>query len=149
MQFGGMCPDGSDPYDCGVCPFEDDGECDVPDFCPDGTDENDCCASPGDGVCEEMQFGGLCGDGSDFFDCGYCPFEEDGFCDAPDFCPPDTDEVDCCATPEDGVCEEMQFGGMCGDGSDFFDCGYCPFEDDGFCDAPDFCPPDTDINDCL
>jgi hypothetical protein len=34
--------DGSDAYDCGVCPYEDDNECDVPDYCPEGTDLNDC-----------------------------------------------------------------------------------------------------------
>lgn len=146
--MGGMCEDGTDYYDCGYCPFEQDGACDVPDFCPPDTDVQDCCATPGDATCEEQQFGGMCEDGSDFFDCGYCPFEQDGFCDAPDFCPPDTDVEDCCATPEDAICEEMQFGGMCEDGSDFFDCGYCPFEQDGFCDAPFFCPEGTDEADC-
>ena len=148
QSMGGMCQDGSDFFDCGYCPFEQDGFCDAPFFCPPDTDLVDCCATPENGACEEMQFGGICEDGSDFFDCGYCPFEQDGFCDAPFFCPPDTDLVDCCATAEDGICEEMQFGGICDNGTDFFDCGYCPFEQNGSCDAPFFCPPDTDLVDC-
>ena len=148
MQFGGMCPDGTDFYDCGQCPFENNGTCDVPLDCPVDTDAVDCCAHVEDGVCEEMQFGGMCQDGDDFYDCGYCPYENDGFCDVPFFCPDGSDLVDCCATPEDGNCEEMQFGGLCDDGSDFYDCGYCIYEDDGACDVPDFCPIGTDINDC-
>ena len=39
---GGMCPDGSDYYDCGECPWENDFECDVPQLCPPGSDVNDC-----------------------------------------------------------------------------------------------------------
>ena len=148
MQFGGMCPDGTDPYDCGICEFENDGFCDVPDLCPEGSDAEDCCATPENGVCEEMQFGGMCQDGTDPYDCGICEFENDGFCDVPFDCPEGTDAVDCCANPQDGNCEEMQFGGMCTDGSDFFDCGYCIYEDDFECDVPQFCPEGTDVNDC-
>ncbi len=148
MQFGGMCLDGTDFYDCGYCPFENNGLCEVPFDCPVDTDAVDCCATPEDGVCEEMQFGGLCEDGDDFYDCGYCIYENDGFCDVPFFCPEGSDQADCCATPEDGNCEEMQFGGLCDDGSDFYDCGYCIYEDDGACDVPEFCPIGSDINDC-
>ena len=148
MSQGGLCPDGSDPYDCGVCIYEDDGVCDVPEFCPDGTDLNDCCATPQNGVCEEMQAGGLCPDGTDPYDCGVCPTEGDFICDVPDSCPDGTDVEDCCATPKNGVCEEMQAGGLCFDGSDPYDCGVCLFEDDFVCDVPDFCPEGTDINDC-
>jgi len=145
---GGMCPDGSDTYDCGGCPFEFDGFCDVPFDCPEGTDLNDCCATPQDGVCEEMQAGGACPDGSDPYDCGVCPYENDGFCDVPFDCPGGTDLDDCCATPQNGVCEEMQAGGLCPDGTDPYDCGACPYENDGFCDVPDFCPGGTDLDDC-
>ena len=148
MSQGGMCPDGTDTYDCGGCPFEDDGECDVPDFCPAGTDLNDCCATPENGVCEEMQAGGQCANGSDPYDCGVCLFEDDGVCDVPDFCPAGTDVNDCCATPKNGVCEEMQAGGQCANGTDPYDCGVCNFEDDGECDVPQFCPEGTDVNDC-
>ncbi len=148
QSMGGMCEDGTDYYDCGYCPFEQDGFCDAPDFCPPGSDEVDCCATPEDAICEEMQFGGLCNDGSDFFDCGYCPYEQDGFCDAPFFCPEGTDEVDCCITTDDGICDELALGGTCPDGEDFFDCGYCPFENDGECDVPFICPENTDVNDC-
>ena len=148
FDFGGMCAPYSDFYDCGYCPFTDDQVCDAPDFCPEGTDDADCCATIEDGVCEEMQFGGMCLDGTDFYDCGYCPFENNGLCEVPFDCPVDTDAVDCCATPEDGVCEEMQFGGLCEDGDDFYDCGYCIYEDDGACDVPEFCPIGSDINDC-
>ncbi len=145
--MGGMCEDGTDYYDCGYCPFEQDGACDVPDFCPPDTDVQDCCATPGDATCEEQQFGGMCEDGSDFFDCGYCPFEQDGFCDAPFFCPEGTDEADCCITTEDGICDELALGGTCPDGQDFYDCGYCPYEDDLACDVPFICPENTDVND--
>jgi len=148
MSMGGMCPDGTDPYDCGVCEFQNDGFCDEPDFCAPGSDTADCCATPQDGVCEEMSMGGMCEDGTDHFDCGYCIDENDGFCDEPDFCPVGTDTVDCCATSQDGVCEEMQFGGQCMDGSDHFDCGYCIDEQDGICDEPFFCPEGTDEVDC-
>ena len=148
LQFGGICEDGTDFYDCGYCPYEEGGGCDVPDYCPPGTDLVDCCATRKDGVCEEMQFGGTCKDGTDFYDCGYCPMEDNGSCNQFDYCPPGTDLLDCCAYPEDGICEEIQFGGICGNGTDFFDCGYCPYEDDGLCDAPFLCPPGTDVSDC-
>jgi hypothetical protein len=148
ISQGGQCADGSDPYDCGVCLYEGDGECDVPEYCPDGTDINDCCATQQNGVCEEMSQGGKCVDGSDAYDCGACPYEDDGECDVPDLCPDGTDINDCCATQQNGVCEEMSQGGPCMDGSDAYDCGVCPYEDDNECDVPDYCPEGTDLNDC-
>src|SRR5688500_18467497 len=119
-----------------LCPFAGDGYCDEPELCPVGSDP-DCCATPHDGVCEESSGGGSCAEGSDSFDCGYCPsvWIEDGFCDEPSYCPPGTDEVDCCAQPYDEVCDEASGGGECPDGTDSFDCGYCPDEwlGDGLC----------------
>jgi hypothetical protein len=51
----GLCPEGTDPLDCGgfttgttggdVCPYVEDGECDEPEgtgLCPEGTDVVDC-----------------------------------------------------------------------------------------------------------
>mgnify|MGYP000240480224 CR=1 FL=1 len=73
--------------------------------------------------------------------------EQDGIFGSFD-CPDGTDENDCCATPEDGVCEEQSQGGACPDGTDPYDCGFCPFEDDGECDVPEFCPEGSDVNDC-
>ena len=146
---GGMCPDGTDVADCGgECPWADDGVCDEPVLCPPGTDVNDCCATPGNGECEEESQGGMCPDGTDFYDCGYCKWPMDGLCDEPDFCPPDSDAFDCCATPNNGVCEEEGQGGECPDGSDILDCGGCPWTDDGVCDEPNDCPEGTDVNDC-
>ncbi len=138
FDFGGACAPYSDYFDCGYCPFVADGVCDAPGVCPDGTDEVDCCASPQDGLCEEMSQGGQCPDGSDPYDCGVCIYENDGACDVPDFCPDGTDAADCCATQQNGLCEEMSQGGLCPDGSDPYDCGFCPYEDDGACDVPDF-----------
>ena len=132
------------------CPYVGDGYCDEPNFCPEGTD-SDCCATPGDTVCEEVSLGGDCPDGTDWFDCGYCPDNRngDGFCDEPNICPPGTDD-DCCATWADGTCEEAAMGGACDDGTDWFDCGYCPaeFTNDHFCDEPDLCPQGSDAADC-
>ena len=146
--MGGMCQDGSDFFDCGYCPFEQDGFCDAPFFCPPDTDLVDCCATAQDAVCEEMQFGGVCMDGSDHFDCGYCIDENDGICDEPGFCPEGTDDADCCVTNDDGICDELALGGACPEGVDFYDCGYCPFENDLECDVPFFCPEGSDVNDC-
>ena len=134
-----------------LCPYPGDGVCDEPFPCPAGSDP-DCCAVVQDGVCEELSMGGLCADGSDNYDCGYCPAEwvGDTVCDEPGLCPPGTDAVDCCAHPTDGVCEEAGMGGDCPVGSDWYDCGYCPpdWVGDGLCDAPDFCPEGTDAADC-
>ena len=145
---GGTCEDGTDFFDCGYCVYEFDFECDVPQYCPEGTDVADCCASQQDGNCEEQSQGGACPDGSDPYDCGTCLTEDDGSCDVPADCPVGIDANDCCATPENGVCEEQSQDGACPDGSDPYDCGFCPFEDDGECDVPLFCPPGSDLNDC-
>lgn len=146
---GGLCE-----HD-GLCPYTEDGLCDVPDYCPPGSDVVDCCATPGDGVCEEASMGGACADGTDMFDCGYCVYEADGECDEPEgtgFCPEGSDALDCCATPGDGVCEEDGMGGACPAGSDLFDCNYCPTIEDGVCDEVEviggLCPPGTDTFDC-
>ena len=40
--MGGMCPNGSDPWDCGFCQWTFDGECDEPNLCPPGSDAADC-----------------------------------------------------------------------------------------------------------
>jgi hypothetical protein len=144
---GGDCPVGSDAWDCGSCPYANDGFCDEPDYCPSGSDEADCCAGIENGVCEELGQGGDCPDGSDFWDCGECPYDLDGACDEPFLCPPDSDG-DCCATVKNGVCEELGQGGMCPDGTDDYDCGFCPYTNDGACDEPNFCPPDSDGEDC-
>ncbi|WP_293256174.1 hypothetical protein [Nannocystis sp.] len=135
---GNLCrPDGQ-------CPYTDDGSCDVPEFCPAGSDVNDCCATQA-GVCEELGMGGDCPPGTDMFDCGYCIYTDDGGCDEPDLCAPGTDKNDCCASIEDGVCDEMGMGGQCPQGSDMFDCGYCPTPEDGVCDeiedSDGLCPP--------
>jgi hypothetical protein len=148
IDQGGMCPEGTDSWDCGECPFTNDGACDEPDLCPPGSDKDDCCAIPENGVCEELGQGGQCPDGSDFFDCGECPYTNDFFCDEPNLCPPGSDVADCCATSENGVCEEVGQGGQCPDLSDYYDCGQCPWPDDGFCDEPFLCPPGSD-NDCV
>ncbi len=141
-----LCVDASS-----LCLSAGDGICDEPQRCPPGTDP-DCCAAPKNGVCDEPSGGGLCAEGSDYFDCGYClpSFVEDGFCDEPNVCPPGSDDADCCAHPKDGECEEVGRGGECEEGSDFFDCGYCPelWLADGLCDEPDFCPEGTDGADC-
>jgi len=146
-SHGGACPFGSDPYDCGYCLGVQDGFCDEVD-CPPGTDLFDCCATPEDGVCEEVGMGGACPAGSDYYDCGYCLLIDDGWCDDPGLCPPGTDANDCCALPENGVCEEVGMGGACSAGSDYYDCGYCLLIDDGWCDDPGLCPPGTDASDC-
>ena len=46
----------------GTCPYENDGECDVPEWCPEGTDRNDCdaaddCPYQNDGSCDEEPYG--------------------------------------------------------------------------------------------
>lgn len=146
---GGTCPDGSDDYDCGVCPewFLSNYECDEPVSCPPGSDPFDCCAAKHDGVCEEVGMGGACPEVSDFFDCEYCPFVEDGYCQEPAVCPPGSDFADCCAITKNGVCEEVGMGGECPAGSDAYDCGDCPSANDGVCDEPLTCPPGSD-GDC-
>lgn len=145
----------------GTCDYVNDFECDEPEgtgLCPEGTDVADCCPTPQDGNCEEMSMGGECPDGgADFYDCGYCPdpWQGDLYCDQPeglDLCPADTDPLDCCGY-KDGMCGEMSMGGECPDGSDNYDCGYCPdeWQGDGFCDEPqgeDLCPEGTDPLDC-
>ena len=153
---GGSCPDGSDWFDCGYCvaTLATDGFCDEPDLCPPGTD-NDCCATRKNDVCEEASQGGKCLDGSDTYDCGYCPvvWIRDGICDEPEDCPEDSDGADCCAHFGDGVCEEASAGGECGVNSDWFDCDYCfpPWVSDGFCDEIQqggSCPHNSDPEDC-
>ncbi len=153
---GGTCPNGSDWHDCGYCPaaLSSDGFCDEPDVCPTGTD-NDCCATRKDGTCEEQSMGGDCLDGSDAYDCGYCPvaWAADGICDEPGDCPEGSDGADCCAHFGDAVCEEASGGGACGADSDWYDCGYCfsGWVGDGFCDEVQqggSCPHNTDPDDC-
>lgn len=101
ISAGGSCPEDSDAFDCGFCPFEGDGYCDERqgfDICPEGTDVEDCCATPRDGVCEESGRGGECPDGTDIQDCDYCPWPDDGECDEPegsDLCAEGTDPADC------------------------------------------------------
>ena len=106
-----------------------------------------------------------------------CFFENDEFCDVPDFCPPGTDLVDCqcnllnnnvcdepyscavgtdiddcenvtpCSYTEDGECDEPEW---CAFGTDMVDCNpdECPFANDGECDVPLYCPWDSDTADC-
>lgn len=150
--FSDLCVDAQ-----GSCPFAGDGICDEPDLCPAGTD-SDCCASPNDGVCEEMGRGGECPDGTDYLDCGYCPaaWVDDGLCDevrVGGTCPENSDGGDCCATPRNGTCEEESLGGPCDDLTDWFDCGYCPevWLEDGLCDETPAlwaCPDGSDASDC-
>jgi hypothetical protein len=64
---------GLDPNPPNTCAYENDGECDVPNFCPEGTDLADC---------EDT-----------------CAYENDGVCDVPDYCPEGTDLADC-ETPD-------------------------------------------------
>jgi len=78
---------------------------------------------------------------------GSCLYEFDGVCEEPEFCEPGSDPFDCCASPQDGACEEIDYGGVCSPYSDFFDCGYCPFVNDGQCDDG-LCPVGTDEADC-
>ena len=50
----------------------------------------------------------------------WCPYEEDGVCDAPEKCPDGTDLLDCkyCPTTDDGVCDEVEeIGGLCPPGT--------------------------------
>jgi hypothetical protein len=156
MGRGGTCPMGSDWYDCGYCPvsLSSNGSCDEPNVCPIGTD-GDCCATRKDGVCEEQSRGGECPDGSDTFDCGYCPerWAANGICDEPDACPEGTDGADCCAHFGDGVCDELSASGACGPNSDWFDCGYCFafLVGNGTCNEVQqggSCPHNTDTEDC-
>lgn len=146
------CNSGGQCAHDGKCAWVGDGLCDAPQFCPEGSDVLDCCATPGDGVCEEASMGGACPDGTDGFDCGRCIYLDDGECDEPELCPPGTDTNDCCATPDDGVCEELGMGGDCPTGSDILDCKYCPTPEDGICDEVEeiggLCPPGTDAVDC-
>jgi hypothetical protein len=58
----GLCPFGTDFADCqsqGECPYENDGECDVPGLCPPGTDVADCNSSGGCIGCAEWINGGV------------------------------------------------------------------------------------------
>ncbi|MGB0904294.1 MAG: hypothetical protein ACPGVJ_05300, partial [Mangrovicoccus sp.] len=94
----------------------------------------------------------------------YCPFENDGTCDAPGLCPEGTDLNDCraatdtatayCPYENDGTCDVP---GLCPAGTDLADCApgasqqtglYCDYENDGTCDVPDLCPYGTDLYDC-
>ena len=145
---GGTCPKGSDIYDCGYCPWTEDRYCNEGTDCGPGTDVFDCCAGVQNGVCEEAGRGGACPDGSDFYDCGDCPYTGNGTCEESSVCPPGSDKPDCCAAVQDGVCEEEGQGGPCPVGSDFYDCGYCPTVNDTFCDEPGVCPPGSDPDDC-
>jgi hypothetical protein len=145
---GGDCPVGTDFFDCGGCEWLNDGVCDEPFLCPPGSDKPDCCATEENGVCEEVGMGGDCPVGDDAVDCGSCQWANDGYCDEPNLCPPGTDGDDCCATEENGVCEEVGQGGDCPDHSDDWDCGYCQWLNDGECDEPNLCPPGSDVPDC-
>lgn len=130
-----------------------DGVCDEPSNCVAPADAFDCgyCATVEDGTCDEPMRGtDQCPVGTDLADCEHCPTSDDGWCDEDDGTRPEgTDDVDCCAVPEDGVCEEIGFGGSCEAGSDFYDCGYCPetWIGDGTCDSE--CPEETDAEDCF
>lgn len=93
-------------------------------------------------VCNEPGFEGGCDEGTDWFDCGYCPQSmwQDGNCD-PSICPQWTDLADC-GCPEkligDGFCDKIDFGiDGCRLGDDALDCG-CPekWANDGICDEP-------------
>lgn len=148
LSMGGNCPDGTDAFDCGGCEWTNDGVCDEPNLCPPGSDKPDCCATPNNGVCEEVDQGGECPEGTDYDDCGECQWMNDGVCDEPNLCDPGTDGDDCCATAENGVCEEIDQGGDCPDHSDDWDCGYCAWLNDGECDEPLLCPPGSDVADC-
>lgn len=54
-----------------------------------------------------------------------------------------------CATALDGACDEVGLGsGTCPAGTDYWDCGYCPWPDDGECDEGLYCPVGTDPTDC-
>jgi hypothetical protein len=147
--LSGLCVDAQN-----FCPFDGDGVCDEPARCLEGTD-SDCCATTYDGECEELGMGGECPNGTDSYDCDYCPPQwiEDGLCDEPIFCPTGTDAADCCASFGDGTCEEVGMGGECNEGTDFYDCGYCPDDwlKDGVCDEIQRggdCPTNTDSEDC-
>ena len=132
-----------------ICPYEFDGNCDEGNgICPEGSDPHDCCANQGNGVCEELGMGGTCPVGTDAFDCGGCEYVNDGYCDEPFLCPPGSDKPDCCATENNGICEQLNQGGMCPNGSDPADCGECQWANDGECDEPQLCPLGTDGNDC-
>lgn len=57
----------------------------------------------------------------------------------------------CCATRNDGTCEEAGGGGSCAAGTDHFDCGYCLWPNDGECDEASgtgLCPAGSDAADC-
>ena len=146
-----VCNSGNVCAPDGACPYTDDGACDVPEYCPEGSDVNDCCPTK-PGVCEELGMGGDCPPGTDLIDCNYCIYTDDGECDEPDLCPPDSDTNDCCANLMDDVCDELGMGGMCPEGSDIWDCGYCPTPEDGVCDEVEdigeLCPPGSDAVDC-
>ena len=150
------------------CRYENDGECDVPQFCAEGTDTADCgstggqttetCPYEGDGECDVPR---LCPVGTDEVDCGgseqSCQWQGDGECDVPQLCPVGTDAADCesagdaCQYKGDGECDVPTY---CPQGSDVADCGAgettgtCPYESDGECDVPTFCPEGTDQADC-
>lgn len=166
----GSCQDGSDTTDCGIwqaqresdflnraralgiaqasidllgdntCRWNNDGECDDPNFngtgaCDPGTDATDCLSSVSISADANLP---VTGNNS-------CLFANDGECDETryggnGFCEPGTDTNDCsaaqaavptpaagensCAFANDGECDETQYGGG------------------GFCDAG------TDTNDC-
>jgi hypothetical protein len=166
---GLSCPSGSDADDCcavainngvcepncgdddwldcgGPCPFDVQGQCDELQ-CPLGTDP-DCCAMIFNGICEEEGQGGSCPAGADPWDCGVCPYTEDNACDEPALCPPGSDSADCCPSQKDGTCDEYGAGGTCPAGTDFYDCGDCPWKSNGQCDEPDRCPAGSDGDEC-
>lgn len=63
--------------------------------------------------------------------------------------PNDTGPAEDCPTFLDGVCDEVDIGnGTCAAYSDYWDCGYCPWQGDGECDEGTWCPDGTDPVDC-
>jgi hypothetical protein len=148
VGMGGNCPVGTDVFDCGGCEYVNDGFCDEPFLCPPGSDKPDCCATEENGICEEVGMGGDVPRRLRFVRLRRVPVQNDGYCDEPQLCPEGTDGDDCCATEQDGICEEVDQGGMCPEGTDWIDCGECQWANDGECDEPFLCPEGTDGNDC-
>ncbi|WP_050432964.1 hypothetical protein [Chondromyces crocatus] len=110
---------------------------------------SDFCFTHHDGVCDEPGGTGRCQPGSDSYDCGYCPGENDGRCDRT--CPPGTDLADCtCDYENNGVCDGPEGTGLCAHETDIDDC-VCPTRNDGICDerlGTGSCSDGTDVEDC-
>ena len=123
------CSSALDYFDCGACPWTDDGICDEPagtGVCPPSSDSNDCtCPWTQDGVCDDPRWLDLCPLYSDGSDCT-CPWTQDGVCDDPrglNLCPLYSDEDDCtCPWTYDGVCDDPQGTNLCPLHSDSPDC---------------------------